>query len=390
MRVLMVTPTPPHLPAHDRARLLPAQLLAHLSARHPTALVTADARGATPAQQGWAAALGVPTLCVPADRLRHPLRGVPTKGLAALQGAVRRAVTEWMPDLVHLDGTLLAPLATGLSVPTVVACRESGVRRARAARRLARRPRAWMRARFAERLEAEWERRWLPAAAACVVSSEADRRTMAERVPFERIDVIPPGIDEQRYPARRGGEPGRLVFAGNLAWPDHLDAARRLATRVLPGVRRARPSAELLVTGPGPLADLRTLAALPGVRVTGATPDLRPTLWSAAIALVPAGAAPGVDAGILEAMALGTPVVTARCCLAGLEHVLPGQHVLAGESDAETAEAALLVLGEPVVAATLAANARRLVEHRYTWAAARAWESLWARVADARPAAIAA
>ena len=65
--------------------------------------------------------------------------------------------------------------------------------------------------------------------------------------------------------------------------------------------------------------------------------------------------------------------------------------MLTGESDAATADAALLVLGEPAVAATLAANARQLVEHRYTWAAAaRAWESLWARVAGPRPAAIAA
>ncbi|HET7341033.1 MAG TPA: glycosyltransferase, partial [Methylomirabilota bacterium] len=87
--------------------------------------------------------------------------------------------------------------------------------------------------------------------------------------------------------------------------------------------------------------------------------------------------------------ALGTPVVAARRCLSGLTHVLPGHHLLPAESDEELAEAALLVLREPVVAATLAANARQLVERRYTWMAiARSWESLWARTADlAAPAA---
>jgi hypothetical protein len=84
-------------------------------------------------------------------------------------------------------------------------------------------------------------------------------------------------------------------------------------------------------------------------------------------------------------------VVTSRRCLAGLDHVLPGQHVLTAEGDDETAQAALLVMREPVVAATLAANARQLVERRYTWAAvARGYESLWVRAADARPVAAAA
>src|SRR5204863_10208176 len=117
---------------------------------------------------------------------------------------------------------------------------------------------------------------------ACIVGSEDDRRVLAERVPFERIDVIPGGVDEVRYDFRRAAESARLIFAGNLAWPTHLEAARRLATRVLPLVRRALPPAELLVIGGGPQAALRGLAELPGVRVAGATSDLRPSIWSAA------------------------------------------------------------------------------------------------------------
>jgi glycosyltransferase involved in cell wall biosynthesis len=114
-------------------------------------------------------------------------------------------------------------------------------------------------------------------------------------------------------------------------------------------------------------------------------------MWSASVALVPAEAAPGVEAATLEAMALGTPVVAAGRSISGLAHVLPGHHLLLAESDAEMAEAALLVLREPVVSATLAANARQLVERRYTWSAiARSYASLWARAADGAPAVAAA
>jgi glycosyltransferase involved in cell wall biosynthesis len=90
-------------------------------------------------------------------------------------------------------------------------------------------------------------------------------------------------------------------------------------------------------------------------------------------------------------MAVGTPVVTAPRCLSGLDHVLPGHHLLVAEGDAEMADAAVLVVREPVVAATLSANARQLVERRYTWAAvARSWESLWLRTADTPTSAVAA
>jgi hypothetical protein len=34
MRVLMLTRTTPHPPTHDRARLVPASLLAHLAEQH--------------------------------------------------------------------------------------------------------------------------------------------------------------------------------------------------------------------------------------------------------------------------------------------------------------------------------------------------------------------
>ena len=391
MRVLMVAQATPHLPTHERARLVPAYLLAHLAGRHEIALVAPHTPGDTPAQRAWATAHATSVTPVPVTHWRHALTGAPGDALAAVRRATLRVMAAWSPDVVHLEGPLLAPLAAALPAPVVVACRESGVRRARHARRLARAPHEWMRARLEERLESEWERRWLRSTRACVVGSEDDRRTLAERVSAARIDVIPCGIDETRYDFRRAAEGARLIFAGNLGWSTHREAARRLALRVLPLVRRAIPGAELVVTGGGPAAVLRALAEAPGVRVAGATADLRPSLRSAAAALVPAEAAPALEAAALEAMALGTPLIIAPRALGGLDHVLPGHHVLAAESDTELAEAALLVLREPVVAATLAANARQLVERRYTWAAlARAYTSLWARAADAAPATVAA
>ena len=362
MRVLMLSRTTPHLPTHERARLAPAHVLAQLASRHAIALIAPAGPAETPAQRAWAAARATRFTQPPAGSWRHPLTGVPGEGLTAMRTAALRTIREWAPDIVHLEGAVLAPLARMLPVPAVLVGRAAA-------------------------LPARWSR----AAAACVVVSEAERQVLAEQVPFARIEVIPPGVDESRYEFRRTGEHARLVFAGNLAWPAHLDAARRLARRVLPRVRRVLPRAELLLVGGGALSERRALAALPGVRVAGAATDLRPSLWSATVTVVPAEAGPGVDTAVLESMALGTPVVAARRALAGLTHLLPGHHALVAETDRELVDAVLLTLQEPVVAATLAANARTVVERQYTWGAiARAYESLWARTAEPRSAAVAA
>src|SRR6266850_718314 len=226
MRVLMLTQTTPHLPTHDRARLVPAYLLAHLAEGHEIALITPETPGDTPAQRAWASSVAAVVTRVPVKRWRHAL-GAPADGLAAMRAAARAAIDEWRPDIVHLEGTLLAPLAAALPVPVVIGCRESAVRRARDARRLARTPREWMRAQIEERLETEWERRWLPAAQGCVVASEDDRRTLAERVPFERIGVVPPGVDETRYDFRRAGDRRHARALGPRARPARPSPAGR-------------------------------------------------------------------------------------------------------------------------------------------------------------------
>ena len=362
MRVLMLSRTTPYLPTHERARLAPASLLEQLAARHAFALIAPAGRGETPAQRAWAATRVTRMAQPPAGPWRQALTGAPGEGLVAMRAAALRTIREWAPDVVHLEGAVLAPLTAMLPVPTVLVGRATAM-----------------------------PPRWRRAATACVVPSEDDRQVLADGVPFERIDVIPPGLDETRYEFRRTGESARMIFAGNLAWPAHLDAARRLARRVLPRVRRAIPRAELLLVGGGALAERRALAALPGVRVAGAVTDLRPSLWSATVTVIPAEAGPGVDAAVLESMALGTPVVAARRALAGLAHLLPGHHTLVAETDSDLVESVLLTLREPVVAATLAANARTVVERQYSWAAiARCYESLWARTADMAPAAVAA
>jgi glycosyltransferase involved in cell wall biosynthesis len=381
MRILLVCPAVPQPPSHGTSRLVASPLLDHLGERHAFALVAAAGPGDSGTARTWLASAAAPVEIVSAHRMRHLLSGRPAEGLRVLAAALRRASAAFRPDVVHLESALLAPLARVAGVPCVLVCHESPVTRARGAGRYPAPTWQRLRARLDERHETAWARQWLGGVTACVVECEDDRRISSAHVPLEQIEVIPSGIDAERYACRRVGHASRLVFTGDVSSPGDLDAAHRLATSILPMVRRRIPRAELLIAATGDAEAAHDLARLEGVRVESRLADLRPSLWGAGIYVSPLAAGGGRASRLLEAFALGTPVVASAASLSRLDDVVPGQHVLVAEDDTDFADAVGLLMREPVMAATLAHNARGLVERCRTWyTIAQRYDDLYQRL----------
>ena len=63
-----------------------------------------------------------------------------------------------------------------------------------------------------------------------------------------------------------------------MHYQPNVDAATWFARRILPLVRARRPETLLYLVGAGPNRAVRRLGALPGVRVTGAVPEVAPYL----------------------------------------------------------------------------------------------------------------
>jgi polysaccharide biosynthesis protein PslH len=69
---------------------------------------------------------------------------------------------------------------------------------------------------------------------------------------------------------------------------------------------------------------------------------------------------------ILEAMAMGVPVVATRLSFEGIE-VVDGDHVLLGRTPADLAAAAVRLLRDEELRRRIGEGGRRLVLERYTW-----------------------
>jgi glycosyltransferase involved in cell wall biosynthesis len=205
----------------------------------------------------------------------------------------------------------------------------------------------------------------LPRFRACTVVSEEERRLLTEAAPAYRpVEVIPNCVDLVSYAdVRETPIPDTLIYTGSFRYLANHDAMQWFISEILPRVRAVRPGVELRITGD---AGGRSVPPGAGVRHCGHVDDIRPLVAQSWISLAPIRVGGGTRMKILEAMALGTPVVATRKGAEGLG-VTPGEHLLVADDAAAFADHLLRLLGDPALRRRLAAAGRALVADRYDW-----------------------
>jgi glycosyltransferase involved in cell wall biosynthesis len=218
--------------------------------------------------------------------------------------------------------------------------------------------------------------------AACTVVSEEERSLLRRRVPgYAPIEVIPNCVDLASYASVRPiRQPNTLIFAGSFRYAINHDAMAWFVRDVYPNVLDKIPDVRLTITGDH--AD-RQLPPARNVSLTGLVDDVRPLVASSAVSIAPIRLGAGTRLKIVEAMALGTPVVATPEAAEGLA-VRHGEHLLIARTPQAFAEAVTRLLVEPRLRDALAERAFALVQQQYDWAGVMPeFLNLVNRVADA-------
>lgn len=200
----------------------------------------------------------------------------------------------------------------------------------------------------------------------CVSPEEAAH--MRSRVPAGTpVWMVPNGVDVEAFrPVPELTREPALLFLGSLNVLRNADALLWFIRTMWPAVRRAVPAARLMVIGGDPTRGIRRAARAPGIDLVGPVDDVRPYYARCRAFVAPFRFGVGTRLKVLEAMAMGVPIVSTPMGTVGLD-VEDGRHVLLAPTPEAFARQVVRVLQEPPLADGLRTEARRLVEDRYGW-----------------------
>lgn len=224
------------------------------------------------------------------------------------------------------------------------------------------------------RLTLAAERRLAQLADANLLVSATEVHDFLQHVPEAtgKVHAVENGVDANYYdPAReyptpyRSEEPAPIVFVGTMDYLPNIDAVSWFARSILPLIRRTKPQATFHIVGARPAREVELLANLPGVKVTGAVPDVRPYVAGARVSVAPLRIARGIQNKVLEAMAMARPVVVTPSALAGVD-ARPGRDVFLGATEVELAEQTLAAFDE-ARGGEVGRAARRFVLSSFLW-----------------------
>jgi sugar transferase (PEP-CTERM/EpsH1 system associated) len=206
----------------------------------------------------------------------------------------------------------------------------------------------------------------------CTCTTSEELATLESYGAARRTGWFPNGVDFEYFqPTTASYDPNLICFIGRMDYFPNQQGVIEFCREALPLIRVKRPEAKLFIVGAEPPPSVRRLATIPGVTVTGTVADVRPYAHRSALTIAPLKIARGTQNKILEAMAMGIPVVASEEAAKGVEAV-PGEHILTATTPEEFADAAQSVLGSQTLRQELAARALARVKERHSWSGAMA------------------
>lgn len=196
--------------------------------------------------------------------------------------------------------------------------------------------------------------------------SPADEKWMRENYKITNVKTAVLPVDANYFlPLENVPEKeGLIVFTGMMNHPPNVDAAVYFAKEVFPAVRSRMPGAEFWIVGRDPVPEVRALAGMPGVTVTGTVPDIRHYIAQAAVVVVPLRFGAGMRNKILEAWGMQKFIISSSVGAEGLPY-LDGENLCIADDTEAWVKSTVEGLANDEMRAHIKHNGRRLILEKH-------------------------
>jgi sugar transferase (PEP-CTERM/EpsH1 system associated) len=200
--------------------------------------------------------------------------------------------------------------------------------------------------------------------------SEEEASLFRRRVEDRPLSIISNGVDLDYFDPNQTdaipSDPPVIVFTGSMDYLPNVDAVRDFCHRTFHLIQEISPKVQFYIVGRNPSRHVRELGRQVNVVVTGEVPDIRPYLKRATVAITPLRIARGVQNKILEAMAMGLPVVGTSNAFQGL-HATSSDGIRIADDPEEFARNVVAFLQDTELCRKSSLQAKEYVRRNHSW-----------------------
>ena len=217
------------------------------------------------------------------------------------------------------------------------------------------------------RMMYKWEPRYAGNFDLSVTMSDIDRDLLLSRNSRLNITTIPNGVDTHEFqplPMPVDGSKN-LIYVGNMSYRPNADAVTYFCEEILPLIHQKIPDVQFWIVGNQPLPEVFDLQN-EYVHVTGRVEDVQPFYQQSSVCVIPLRAGSGTRLKILEAMALGRPIVSTSVGAEGID-IKDGDNILIGNDPQTFADHTVHLLQDQAAWQRIATQARQFAVDNYDW-----------------------
>jgi polysaccharide biosynthesis protein PslH len=200
--------------------------------------------------------------------------------------------------------------------------------------------------------------------------SELDKELFKKITGVENMEVVENGVDIDYFsPSDSIKKDKSIIFAGRLDQYSNRESILYFCEKVWPLIKIKHPDVRFTIIGNNPPAKLAEIAGNDkNIELLGYVDDVRPYFANAMISVCPIKDGGGTRIKILDALAMGMPIVSTSIGCEGID-ITSGADVLIADTPEKFADKVDWIITDAGKRQSMSYYARKTAEDKYSWKA---------------------